>query len=158
MMGGMKRIIPIVLVLVATASSCGGGQDEQPRQAEGPTDRIGSATSTVSVIEDDYTLTPDQSSVPSGTVIFEVSVVPDATRPHDLSVYRTDLPPGRLPIGTDGVHVDVTHERLEVIGHLSSVSEQPQTLRTELAPGNYVLVCNSENHYLKGMWAAFDVT
>jgi hypothetical protein len=157
-MQGIRRAIPTALIIVAAASSCGGGANDRPRQPGGPTDRVGGATSTVSVVLDDYTVTPDRTTVPSGTVIFEVSVVPDAKRPHDFSVYRTDLAPDRLPLGTDEVHIDVTDERLEVVGFFSEITEQPQTLRTELTPGKYVLVCNSENHYLKDMWAAFHVT
>jgi hypothetical protein len=156
--GGSRRIIPLALVIVVAASSCGGGQDERPGQAGGPSDHVGSATSTVSVVLDDYTVTLDKTSVESGTVAFEVSVVPDATRPHQFSVYRTDLPPGRLPLSPDEIHVDPTDERLELVEHLTSVSEQPQTVPTELSPGDYVLLCNAENHYLKGMWAAFHVT
>lgn len=154
-MGGIRRTIPICLFIIATVSSCGGEQGEQETRR---TDRIGDATTAVSVILDDYTLKPDQMSVPSGIVAFEVSVVPEAKRPHQFAVYRTDLPPGELPLSTDNIHVDVMHERLEVVEVFTDVSEQPQTLRTELAPGEYVLVCNAENHYLKGMWAAFRVT
>lgn len=153
---GVRRMIPIGLFIIAVASSCG-GDGEQAGQARARSGSVGGTTSTVSVVLDDYTMTPDRASVPSGTVTFEVSELPDATRPHQFAVYRTDVPPDQLPL-SDNIHVDPTHESLELVAFLTEVSEKPRTLRTELSAGDYVLVCNAENHYLKGMWAAFRVT
>lgn len=157
-MGGGRKVIAMLLIILAAATSCAGEQDERVGQAADRNDRAGGATSTVSVVLDDYTLEPDRASVPSGVVTFEVSVVPDAKRPHQFAVYQTDLPPDRLPLSVDNVHVDVLHEGLEIVEFLADATEEPQALRTELAPGKYVLVCNAEDHYLKGMWAAFRVT
>lgn len=154
-MVGIRRTGAIALFVLA-AASCGGEQDE-PRQATGRTDRVGDAMSTVSVVLDDYTMEPDRETAPSGVVTFEVSVVPDADRPHQFAVYETDLPPDRLPLSANNITVDVAHEDLEVVAFLADATEEPQALRTELAAGKYVLVCNAEDHYLKGMWAAFRV-
>ena len=158
-MGVIGRIVSAVLIVVA-ATSCGGDtQEPASSQAEsvGQAGSVGDASSAVSVVLDDYTLEPDRSSVPSGVVNFEIREVPSADRPHQFAVYRTDLPPDR-PLSVDNIHVDVAHEELEVVAFLSDTTVTPQTLRTELAAGKYALVCNSEDHYLKGMWAAFRVT
>lgn len=155
-MEGIRKCIASVLIVVATATSCGGEQAE-PGQSTGRTDGIGGATSTVSVVLDDYTMEPDRVTAPSGVVTFEVSVDPDAERPHQFAVYETDLPPDQLPLSADNITVDVAHEDLEVVAFLADATEEPETLRTELAAGKYVLVCNAEDHYLKGMWAAFRV-
>ena len=102
----------------------------------------------------DYSLTADPASAPAGTVTFEVEVESGL---HALTVIRTDLPADQLPT-TDGTSfVDITDERIEVMG-FHEESENNFSLETQLDTGSYVLICNLGAHYASGMWTAFEVS
>jgi len=77
------------------------------------------------------------------------------TVPHELLVFRTDLPGNRLPIGPDGNVIEDTPLMVKLVdsgnatnpGASASVpAAQPFT------PGHYVAVCNLPGHYRLGMW------
>jgi len=77
------------------------------------------------------------------------------TVPHELLVFRTDLPGNRLPIGPDGNVIEDSPLMVKLVdsgnatnpGASASVpAAQPFT------PGHYVAVCNLPGHYRLGMW------
>ena len=103
----------------------------------------------------DFRITPSRHAATSGVLTFRIQNHAPAT--HEFVVFRTDLPPARLPIGSDGLSVD--ESVLRDVAEISEVqSGTSETLSVALRPGHYVLICNLEGHYLGGMQGALDVT
>ena len=79
--------------------------------------------------------------------------------PHELLVFRTDLPGNALPVKADG-SVDeespVLHKVVDSGDQTSPGVSQSVRATEALAPGHYVAVCNLPGHYRQGMW--LDVT
>ncbi len=99
-----------------------------------------------------YYLTVTPASVKAGptTITFKNQ----GTMVHEVVVLKTDTPADELKVGAN-------HE----VSEDASVGEDSETkpgktksTTIDLMPGNYVLVCNIERHYEKGMRTAFTVT
>ena len=108
----------------------------------------------VTVTLTEFSVDVDPASLTDGTIVFQVAN--DGAIPHNLRVIATDLAPDALP--TSGGSVD--EEQLEVVASTSDFEAggtQTSTVE-QLAPGNYVLICNVPSHYLSGMFVGFEVT
>ncbi len=99
-----------------------------------------------------YYLTVTPASVKAGptTITFKNQ----GTMEHEVVVLKTDTPAAQLKVGAN-------HE----VSEDASVGEDSETkpgktksTTIDLKPGKYVLVCNIERHYEKGMRTAFTVT
>ncbi|HZD00981.1 MAG TPA: sulfocyanin-like copper-binding protein [Actinomycetes bacterium] len=73
---------------------------------------------------------------------------------HEVVVLKTDTPADQLKVGAD--------HRVSEDASVGEVSEtkagQTKSATIDLPPGKYVLACNIERHYEKGMYTAFTVT
>src|SRR6266511_3015310 len=76
------------------------------------------------------------------------------TKEHEVVVLKTDTPADKLKVGAN-----------HAVSEAASVGEDSETkpgktksTTIDLQPGTYVLVCNIERHYEKGMYAALTVT
>jgi uncharacterized cupredoxin-like copper-binding protein len=119
-----------------------------PGQGGGETD------STVQVTERDFSISPDQNSVPSGEVSFNIRNEGPAT--HEFVVFKTDVPEGQLPI-RNGI-VDEEANSVEDVDEVEGISPgESKELKVDLQPGQYVLICNISGHYQLGMHAALEV-
>jgi uncharacterized cupredoxin-like copper-binding protein len=99
-----------------------------------------------------YYLTVTPGSVKAGKTTITFKNV--GTKVHEVVVLKTDTPAGNLKVGAN-------HE----VSEDASVGEDSETdpgktksTTINLQPGNYVLVCNIERHYEKGMYAPFTVS
>ncbi len=104
----------------------------------------------------EYSVTVDKASVPAGTTNF--TVTNDGTIKHNFRLIQTELPADALPLDAVGTGVD--EQAVNVVQSLASV-DVGQSLVVpiqQLAPGNYVLICNVPTHYGQKMYAAFIVT
>jgi WD40 repeat protein/class 3 adenylate cyclase len=116
---------------------------------------------TVSVFLKDYSVSVDPASVPAGKVTFKIKVEPlkRGRAPfegiHSFSVLRTDLPHDQLPV--TGGHARTLDPRIEVVA-ADAPSLKERYLEAELKPGRYVLICNTADHYPRGMHTGFTVT
>lgn len=99
-----------------------------------------------------YYLTVTPASVKAGptTITFKNM----GTMEHEVVVLKTDTPADQLKVGAD-----------HTVSEDTSVGEDSETqpgktksTTINLQPGKYVLVCNIERHYEKGMFTAFTVT
>jgi uncharacterized cupredoxin-like copper-binding protein len=99
-----------------------------------------------------YYLTVTPGSVKAGktTITFKNA----GTKVHEVVVLKTDTPAGNLKVGAN-------HE----VSEDASVGEDSETdpgktksTTINLKPGSYILVCNIERHYQKGMYAPFTVS
>jgi len=106
-----------------------------------------------------YKITMSATSAKSGDIIFHVHN--DATDlTHEFVIFKTDLPEDQLPLTADSA-VD---EEGAGVTHIDEVEVEPgqaADLSVNLAPGNYVMICNindnDEQHYMHGMHVAFTV-
>jgi uncharacterized cupredoxin-like copper-binding protein len=99
-----------------------------------------------------YYLTVTPGSVKAGktTITFKNA----GTKVHEVVVLKTDTPAGNLKVGAN-------HEVSEdaSVGEDSETDPgKTKTTTIDLQPGTYVLVCNIERHYEKGMYGALTVT
>jgi uncharacterized cupredoxin-like copper-binding protein len=142
-----------VLAAVPWMSACGGGDtgsDAAPTMT------------TVNVALADFTITPDQTTVPAGLVTFVATN--NGSMIHEMVVARTDLAPGALPTMADG---SVDEAMLDSPGEVSELDPAGTGMVTlDLAAGSYVLFCNvvmdnppaaPVSHYALGMYLAFTV-
>jgi len=126
---------PVVALVVATG--CGGHDG-------GAAER----TPIIQVTERDFRITAPKHA-PAGTVTFKVRNRGPVA--HELIVVRQ----GRqaLPLRRDDVTVDEEALEPDTAGALEPGGTGVRTLRVDLAPGRYELLCNMSGHYLGGMHA-----
>jgi len=82
-----------------------------------------------------------------------VGLTNDGKVPHEVVIFKTDLPANDLPLNADG---DVNEESPQ----LTNVADSGKALKpggeksfstASLTPGHYVAVCNLPGHYRLGM-------
>jgi len=81
------------------------------------------------------------------------------TVPHELLVFRTDLPGNRLPIGPDGNVIEDSPLMVKLVdsGNATNPGASASVpASASFTPGHYVALCNLPGHYRLGMW--LDVT
>lgn len=106
-----------------------------------------------------YKITMSANSAKSGDIVFHVHN--DATDLiHEFVIFKTDLPPDQLPLTADNA-VDEEGAGVTHIDEVEVEAGQSADLTVNLAPGNYVMICNindnNEQHYMNGMYEAFTV-
>jgi len=105
----------------------------------------------VPIVLEDYRIRSSVTTVPAGTVTFNVHSRGPST--HELAVFETTRPADQLPLGTDGLRIDEDSSLLREAGELEQVDiGETETFVLRLSPGTYVLACNMEGHYLGGMY------
>lgn len=142
------RTVSLITLSFALAACGGGGGSDAGSDAPvlGTTVEVGMA---------DYEFTLSRASVPAGTVTFHATNM-SATMVHEMVIAATDLDPGALPTDAAGA---VDEAMVESPGEIAETDPGADgTLTLDLAAGNYVLFCNVENHYSRGMRIAFTVT
>jgi uncharacterized cupredoxin-like copper-binding protein len=104
----------------------------------------------VRITERDFHIAATPRIVQAGAV--ELAVWNKGPVAHELLVVRTGG--GALPLRTDGLTVDedaIEHNTLGVLE--PGQPGKTRTLRLNLRPGHYELICNMFGHYLGGMHA-----
>jgi uncharacterized cupredoxin-like copper-binding protein len=116
---------------------------------------------TVNVAAADFSLTPDVTSVPAGTVKFKVKN--NGGFGHEMVVVKA-ADASDLPTKPNG---EVDEDKIAKAAQLGEVEDvlpgQTKTLKLDLDAGKYVLFCNRVDgtttiHFKKGMHADFTVT
>jgi uncharacterized cupredoxin-like copper-binding protein len=110
----------------------------------------------VNVVLNDFEVRNDASVVPAGTVSFRIRNEGPTT--HEVIFVRTDRASEKLPLQRDGLTVDEEKPGIELLEEVEGLDiDDRRTLVLDLTPGNYVLYCNLEGHYLGGMHEALTV-
>ncbi len=159
-MATMHRKVIAVLAVLAFGlplTACGG---DDSKDGGGGSNAEGT---TVTVGLKEFAISTSQASVPAGAVTFEATNDGPEDE-HEMVVIKTDL--GLLDLPTDATGtVDEEGEGVEAIGEIEEFGvNQTKDLTLDLAPGNYVLICNiytqseNESHYQEGMRTSFTVT
>jgi uncharacterized cupredoxin-like copper-binding protein len=119
------------------------------------------AATTVKVVEGGegggpMTLTLDQSSVKAGDTTFMVHN--DAmTEEHEMVLVKLKSADQKIPYVDAKQRID--EKLLKSMGEVSELKPGADgQLKTKLAPGAYLLVCNIKGHYEAGMHAMLTVT
>jgi uncharacterized cupredoxin-like copper-binding protein len=106
-----------------------------------------------------YKIVLSKNSASAGDIVFHVHN--DATDlKHEFVIFKTDLPEDQLPVNDEGA-VDEEGAGVTHIDEVEVEAGQSADLAVNLAPGNYVLICNindnNEMHYAHGMHVTFTV-
>ena len=105
---------------------------------------LGAGGSNVAVQLKEFKLTPKPVSVKAGKVTFTVKNVGKVE--HEMVVLKTNVPPGKLPIGAGSRVSENTS-----VGEVGEVHPgQTKKVTLALKPGKYVLICNLAGHYKAG--------
>ena len=148
-----RRIVHLTWLATALAAcavvlaACGGGSDKQSISTP-------PASAKVNVTLKEWSLTPDTTSVPAGSVTF--TATNDGSFEHEMIVIKTGLAPDALPISSGAVDEAAAGNVIDEIPEFAPGATQ--TLTVDLGPGAYVLFCNVGGHYQQGVRSAFTVT
>jgi uncharacterized cupredoxin-like copper-binding protein len=153
----------IVMLFVATAFILGGCRSTAEEQdahltpvATPPEELEGGAESLVRVTLAEYSVLPDQLTVASGEVTFQL--FNQGSMAHEFLIIRTNVPAGDLPLFGDIGEVDLEHEDLTLVfRHEAFPAGESREVTQLLPPGNYALICNLTGHYDSGMFSDFVV-
>ena len=138
-----------------TVSSGGGSTTTQPVSALAAPTSVPAPPGPLLVVEHDFALATNTSTVAAGSVAFNISNQGPSS--HELLAFRTDLPEDQLPLGPDGrINEDALPKVLDTDTDLAAGTQRH--LSESLAPGRYVLVCNLPGHYKLGMHTVITVT
>jgi uncharacterized cupredoxin-like copper-binding protein len=115
-----------------------------------------SATTKLDVAESEMKIQLSSATVPAGPIDFVVHN--DGKVPHELVIFKTDLPLNQLP--TKSGKLDEESAQLKNIvdtGEQELKGGESKTLQATLAPGHYVAICNVRHHFMEGMKTEFTV-
>jgi hypothetical protein len=102
-----------------------------------------------------FSVIAEPAQAPAGTVTFELTATGGF---HNFVVIRTELAPDDLPLRSPAGPVDTTErEGTEVIGLVPIPFKGYKELTVDAGPGEYVLICNAGDHYVRGMRTGFSV-
>ena len=108
------------------------------------------------VLLEDFEVRQEATVVRAGAVSFRIRNQGPTT--HEVIFVRSELAPDKLPLQDDGLTVDEEGRGITFLEEVEGLDiDDRQTLVLDLAPGNYVLYCNLEGHYLGGMYEALTV-
>jgi uncharacterized cupredoxin-like copper-binding protein len=100
----------------------------------------------------DYKITVNVPSTKAGKI--KIGVRNLATMEHSFQVLRTDVPHDKIPV--DGASAKAKEDGK--VGEIASLAAGKSAAVTlDLAPGQYVFICNVAGHYQLGMHTAFTV-
>ncbi len=142
-----KALFAAVAVLsILTLVACGSKAEDSPEATGGVHE--------VAVTLDDYAIRPAATTLAAGEVTFKIENV-GATE-HEMVVVLTDVDPADMPVVNDVI--DEEAPGMEPIGEVEGVQPGASTeLVLTLEAGNYVLLCNLEKHFGRGMVTTIQV-
>ena len=128
-----------------------------PSTASSPTPETSSAEATkIEVTAKEMAFQLSSTTASAGPVEFVVKNV--GKEPHEFVVLKNDLADKKLPLKGDSLDEDAKgFKNLGEIGENKLKSGATETLKVNLTPGRYLLVCNLPGHYKAGMKADFTV-
>ncbi|HEY9621459.1 MAG TPA: hypothetical protein V6C78_13880 [Crinalium sp.] len=169
----MKRLTSALftVVLLSGLAACGKTSANQDASASSPspssmssmaaspgasTSPAAEASATVNAVETEMAIALSNTTLSAGPTTFVVEN--KGKEPHELVIFKTDLALNQLPL-KDG-KLDEDSKSLENIadtGEETLKAGETKTLQANLTPGHYVVICNVENHFRRGMKTEFTV-
>jgi len=156
----MKRWLFLAVALTAVALlafiACGGEEEKAATPAATPTAAPPAAATTVHVDLKEWSVTPDVTTVPAGSITFDAKN--EGAIGHELVIIKTDLAADALPVSGGRVDEAAAGEEGGEIEEEDLPSGAEYSEATfDLTPGKYVLICNIPGHYENGMFAEVTV-
>ena len=168
----MRRLttfLAIAMMFVLIAAACGGDDETATTTvatsvppAPAPTTALitpdpVAIASTVNVELSEFSISLDTTVGDAGDITFVTTNA--GALPHEFVILRSDLAPDALPVDTTTAKADeaATGGAIGRIPQTDLGSGASTSVSFNLAPGNYVLICNISGHYQSGMTAAFTV-
>jgi uncharacterized cupredoxin-like copper-binding protein len=143
--GSLLRVT--ALVLVVGVALVGFAQLLDARQSSS----IPRGTTRVDVELSDFHIAVAPAPLAHGPLAFVVHNAGNI--PHELVVFRTEVPAKGLPLGSDGDANEDAKVLTSVVDSGASLTpNQTKVFVANLVPGHYVAVCNLPGHYRLGMW------
>lgn len=101
------------------------------------------------------TIQLNANDVKAGKVTFEVSNAPNTALTHEFVVLKTDLAADKLPVKNGRV----SESQFKKMGEVEDIAPgKSKRLTLKLAPGHYVVICNTPGHYAMGLHSSLLVT
>jgi uncharacterized cupredoxin-like copper-binding protein len=98
----------------------------------------------------------DKTSVSAGKVTFDVTNW-SRSLVHEMVVVAVDSPDAPLPYDYNTGRV--VEDQIKSLGEIEDMAPQAsETIKLDLQPGSYLLICNVPYHYAAGMVLPFTVT
>ncbi|MDM9379481.1 cupredoxin domain-containing protein [Chlorogloeopsis sp. ULAP01] len=156
-----KRIWKFCLMAIASLLLCWGCSTNNPPQ-QATTNSPGvvapaSGVNTVQVTVKEMAFQLSKSNVPAGDVEFVVTN--EGRLAHEMELIKTDLPIDKLPLTNgDRLDIDKAGKKIAEIEADELKSDTTKTLKVNLTPGKYLIVCNIPGHFQAGMRTILTVT
>jgi uncharacterized cupredoxin-like copper-binding protein len=142
--GSLVRVAAFVVVVGLTLVGCAQVMDAHHAVS------VPTGASRVDVTLSDYRIAVAPAPLAHGRIAFVVHNA--ASIPHELVVFRTDVPANRVPLGADGDANEDAKVLTNVVDSGASLTaNQTKVFVANLAPGHYVAMCNLAGHYRLGM-------
>lgn len=137
----VTRRLAALFALILVASACSQTMEPLPSDVN------------VTVDMKEYAITVSPATFKAGSIKFGIRN--NGAMVHDFDLIKTDVAFDKLPLDTgSGKAKDdgLVKQMINIAANRST------TLTADLAPGNYVIVCNIPGHYQLGMRVAFKVS
>lgn len=110
----------------------------------------------INVTEKEMAIQLSPATASAGFVEFVVKN--EGEKPHEFVIFRNDISDKKLPIKAGNLDEEAKGlQHIGVINQSKLKSKATQTLKLNLTPGRYLLVCNLPGHAQAGMKAEFIV-
>jgi uncharacterized cupredoxin-like copper-binding protein len=134
-------------------------QDFTVTPAVAPAATLDAATAVQATVKD-MSISLSSSTAPAGNVTFTVTNEGPST--HEFVVLNTTTQAADFPIASFEGEKDRFNEDANGITNAGEAGEVPpgttKTLKIDMTPGHYAIVCNLPGHYRAGMHQDFTVT
>lgn len=137
----VTRRLAALFALILVASACSQTMEPLPSDVN------------VTVDMKEYAITVSPATFKAGSIKFGIRN--NGAMVHDFDLIKTDLAFDKLPLdaGSGKAKDDGLVKQM-----INIAANRSTTLTADLAPGNYVIVCNIPGHYQLGMRVAFKVS
>lgn len=146
-------ILSIISVLLYACGNSSTAQQSAPTNS--PAANRSSQVTQIKVIAKEMEFKLSSNTAPAGPIEFVVTN--QGKLPHEMEIIKTDLPIDKLPVEGNQLDTDKAGKEIAEIEEDDLESGTTETLRVNLTPGNYVLVCNLPGHFQSGMKAPLTV-
>ena len=139
-MTNVTRRLAVLFALILMASACSQAMEPLPSDVN------------VTVDMKEYAITVSPAAFKAGTIKFGIRN--NGTMVHDFDLIKTEIAFDKLPtdVGSGKAKDDGLVKQM-----INIAANRSTTLTADLAPGNYVIICNVAGHYQLGMRVAFKV-
>lgn len=165
----MRLALGILLGGLLFAAACGGDDEKTGSATDTSRTTIGpsgspAAAQQINVTLQEYSIIPEKKSAKAGKVTFNIENK-GPKEPHELLMFKTDLPLDKLPTQSDGA-LNEDAQELDEVDETEPINPgQKTSLSVDVEPGRYILVCNvgeetggeKVRHFQQGMVTEFTV-